>query len=57
MKVYEIEAFPGATKCVEKEIHDLAFWFEEASPGDVIKITVKEMTQEEYNALPEFTGP
>jgi hypothetical protein len=57
MKVYTIEAFKGANKCTEKKFEDLAVWFEEAEPGEVYTIEVGEMTEDEYNKLPEFTGP
>jgi len=57
MKVYEIECFPSANTCIEKDLKRMFVWFEEANIEDEIKIKVLEMSEEEYENLPEFEGP
>lgn len=37
-------------------IHELEMTFSEDAVGDGVTFTVQEMTREEYDALPEFTG-
>lgn len=38
-------------------VRDLSDYFLESEIGEVWKIEIAEMTQEEYEALPEFDGP
>ena len=67
MKVWAIELFPGASRLYVKSLKEAAeMLVEEASDMDYevgdeieieIKITVREMTQEEYDSLPEWDGP
>ena len=57
MKVFEIGPDAGHNRCNEKEAKAVLVWLEEAEVGDVITIRIKEMTAEDYSALPEFLGP
>ena len=63
VKVWAIELFPGASLLYVKSLKEAAeMLVEEASDmdyevGDEIRITVREMTQEEYDSLPEWDGP
>jgi len=65
VKVWAIELFPGASRLYVKSLKEAAeMLVEEASDMDYevgdeieIKITVREMTQEEYDSLPEWDGP
>ncbi len=65
MKVWAIELFPGASLLYVKSLQEAAeMLVEEASAMDYedgdeteIKITVREMSQEEYDSLPEWDGP
>jgi hypothetical protein len=65
VKVWAIELFPGASLLYVKSLKEAAeMLVEEASDMDYevgdeieIKITVREMTQEEYDSLPEWDGP
>ena len=63
MKVWAIELFPGASLLYVKSLKEAAeMLVEEASDMDYedeieIKITVREMSQGEYDSLPEWDGP
>ena len=65
MKVWAIELSPGASLLYVKSLKEAAeMLVEEASDMDYevgdeieIKITVREMSQEEYDSLPEWDGP
>ncbi len=57
MKVYRVEPDKGLNKCTEKHIQDILVWFEESEPGSVITIEVLEMSEDDYDALPEYMGP
>jgi len=63
VKVWAIELFPGASLLYVKSLKEAAeMLVEEASDmdyevGDEIEITVREMSQEEYDSLPEWDGP
>ena len=61
VKVWAIELFPGASTFCEKDLGILMELLEadleESDVGDEIKITVREMSQEEYHSLPEWDGP
>ena len=50
IKVWAIELFPGANLLYVRNL-------EESDVGDTIRITVREMTQEKYDNLPEWDGP
>ena len=63
MKVWAIELFPGASLLYVKSLQEAAeMLVEEASDMDYedgieITITVREMTQAEFDNLPEWDGP
>ena len=65
IKVWAIELFPDANVLYVKSLKEAAerLGIEEASDNHEvgeeieIKITVREMTQEEYDNLPEWDGP
>ncbi len=63
IKVWAIELFPGASPLYVKSIKNVAeMLVEETSDdcyevGEEIRITVREMSQEEYDNLPEWDGP
>lgn len=63
MKVWAIELFPGASLLYVKSLKEAAeMLVEEASDMDYevgveITITVREMSQEEFDNLPEWDGP
>jgi len=65
IKVWAIELFPDANVLYVKSLKEAAeiLGIEEASDNHEvgeeieIKITVREMTQEEYDSLPEWDGP
>lgn len=57
MKVFKVWPGEGLNPCIEKEINACFVWLEESEPGDVIKIEVLEITESEYDALPEYMGP
>jgi len=65
VRVWAIELFPGASLLYVKSLKEAAeMLVEEASDMDYevgdeieIKITVREMSQEEYDSLPEWDGP
>jgi len=65
VKVWAIELFPDANVLYVKSLKEAAeMLVEEASDMDYevgdeieIKITVREMSQEEYDSLPEWDGP
>ena len=56
MKVYKIRNEKNGTACIEKDISAVMCWVEEMYWNSELIISVKEMTEDEYNALPEFTG-
>jgi hypothetical protein len=56
MKVYKMGPM-GFNKCIEKDYKAILCWLEEAEVGDGFTIEVLEMTEKEYNALPEYWGP
>ena len=56
MKVYRIK--PGdLNACTERDPKALLVWFADAEPGDSFTVDVSEMTEAEYDALPEYMGP
>lgn len=63
MKVWAIELFPGANPLYVKSLKEAAeiLGIEEASDnhevGEEIRITIREMSREEYDSLPEWDGP
>lgn len=65
VKVWAIELFPGANPLYVKSLQEAAEMLVEQTLGDCyevgdeieIKITVREMSEEEYDNLPEWDGP
>ena len=57
MKVFKVYQDEDFNPCYEKEISAIMLWLEKANEGNKIKIEVFEMTENEYNALPEYMGP
>jgi len=65
VRVWAIELFPDANVLYVKSLQEAAEMLVEQTLGDCyevgdeieIKITVREMTQEEYDSLPEWDGP
>lgn len=61
MKVYTIQPDAQLNKytewCLDKAIDGIRADLEDANPGTVLTIEVEEMSEEDYNKLPEYTGP
>jgi hypothetical protein len=63
VKVWAIELFSGASLLYVRTLHEATeMMLNETSDddyevGDEIKITVCEMSQEEFDSLPEWDGP
>lgn len=57
MKMFRVWPKPGAKPSVEKNIDGVAYWLDMAENGDTITIKAIEMTESEYDALPEYAGP
>ena len=57
MKVFKVCPGEGLCSCIEKDTSACLTWLEESEPGEIIKIEVLEMTEAEYEDLPEYTGP
>jgi len=63
VKVWAIELFPGASLLYVKTLHEVTeMMLNETSDddyevGDEIKVTVCEMSQAEFDSLPEWDGP
>ena len=61
MKVYQITPGQGCCPHTEKSIKEaiemLGMWLEESDGEDLITIKSLEMTEEEYDNLPEWNGP
>jgi hypothetical protein len=57
LRVWKIQAGQGANWCIEKDFDKVLDWLENIEESDIMTIWVLEMTGDEYNSLPEFTGP
>lgn len=57
MKIYKVYPEIQSNACCEKNIENVISWIENAEIGDMISIKIINMTEEEYNLLPEFMGP
>jgi hypothetical protein len=61
MKVFNI--FPGkdcnphCERYLENAVDSIREWLLNGDPGEVVKIEILEMSEEEYSALPEWEGP
>jgi hypothetical protein len=58
MRVYKMGP-KGMNQCIEKNPSLVVdYWLNEDTPtGETIEVTVLEMSEEEYNNLPEYAGP
>ena len=57
VKVFKITPDKDLCPCTEKDFNAVLPWLEESESGAVITIEVMEMTEEEYESLPEYMGP
>ena len=57
MRVFKVTPGKDLCPCTEKDPSAVLVWLEESEPGTTITIEVMEMTEEEYNTLPEYMGP
>jgi len=57
MKVYEVTPSKGSNTCTEKEIAGVIAWLEISEPGETMVIKIKNMSESDYEALPEYEGP
>lgn len=56
MKTWQVEIVDEGSYCIFPFVEDIVPFIENCEDGELIKITVKDMTEEEYNELPEFEG-
>ena len=56
MIVYKIDPKGGLNPVIEKRLQDVLAHLQDSVPGDKWEITVMDMTEEEYEALPEWVG-
>uniref|UniRef100_A0A6M3INW6 Uncharacterized protein n=1 Tax=viral metagenome TaxID=1070528 RepID=A0A6M3INW6_9ZZZZ len=56
MIVYKIRP-DGGNPCVEKDLGAIMEWLKESYPGGSFMLSVHEMTEQEYEDLPEYMGP
>ena len=56
MKAYKMGP-SGLNTCIEKDPKAIMLWLDECEVGDKFEIEVLEMSEEEYEALPEYAGP
>lgn len=56
MRVYTLKNDGARCSFPEHELNDLLNDLKSFDVGDKIEIEIKEMTQEEYEQLPEFEG-
>ena len=57
MKAYKITPEPNFNSCIETNINGVIVWCVEADFGEKITIEILEISEEEYNKLPEYKGP
>lgn len=58
MRVYKIYPSHGGTPFIEKDPKNIIGWLEDGEEiEDRIIIQIIEMSEKEYNNLPEWTGP
>jgi hypothetical protein len=54
--VYKIK--PGdLNSCCEKDLNEVVSWIQACEPGEKITIEIFEMSEAEFNNLPEYVGP
>ena len=61
MKVYEVFLYDGACSCVSKSVEDTIVFLESelrnCEVGVQVTVAIKEMSDKELEALPEWRGP
>lgn len=57
MKVFKISPGKDLNWCIEKNPENIISWIAESEVGNTITIEVIEMTEKEYENLPEYEGP
>jgi len=57
MRVYKVIPGISCNPCCENTIESVISWIEEAEVGSIIQVRILDMSQEEYNDLPEYMGP
>ncbi len=57
MRLYKITPGADCNSCIEKKAEAALVWLQEASIGEKVTIEIIEMSEEEYEKLPEFVGP
>jgi len=61
MKVYQVypdlHCAPHCEDTLEKAVEATKCWLEDGEVGALVSIKILEMSQEEYDALPEYDGP
>ncbi len=57
MIVYKTYPDKDCSPCIEKSPQAVMIWLQEAQPGETITVEVMEMSEDEYNSLPEYMGP
>ena len=56
MKIFRVTP-EGLNPCCEKDPTAVLVWLKESQPNERITIDVIEMSDEEYEKLPEYMGP
>lgn len=57
MKIFKVWPGENLNPCCEKTLDAVAYWLDMAEKGDIVKVEIMEMTETEYESLPEYTGP
>lgn len=61
MKVYEIRPDKGCNSHTENSLQDalttINLWLTDSDEGTELTVSVKEMTENDYDNLPEYDGP
>ena len=61
MKVYEIRPDKGCNAHTEKSLTDALIainqWLVDSEEGTEVTVTIKEMSEKDYDNLPEYDGP
>ena len=56
IRVYRVTEATGGASYIEENIGNILDELRDSSVGSEYKVTVEEMTREDYDALPEFEG-
>jgi len=57
MRAFKITPGKGYSSCCEKEAKSVIDWLEISEVGDIITVEIIELSEKEYNQLPEYMGP